>query len=202
MSNYLDQLRLHAKRLKNEIVTLYLVARDPRTPWYAKAVIAGVVAYALSPIDLIPDFIPVLGYLDDLLLLPLGIYLAIKLIPASVLADARQKASLVREPLAKNLSAAVIIIILWLATAIILGIYLFRHFGSDTQSLIGARPRINPSNAFSLSEKHCPLAGKSTKICREFSGDGTLKKPAEPGVPILPAVAFPDARQPFRAHRN
>jgi len=92
MLNGLKQLRLLARRLKNEITTLYLAARDPRTPWYAKAIIACVVAYALSPIDLIPDFIPVLGYLDDLLLLPLGIYLALKLIPAEVLIDARRRA--------------------------------------------------------------------------------------------------------------
>ena len=139
MSNHLDQLRLHAKRLKREIHALYLAARDPRTPWYAKMLVAGVVAYALSPIDLIPDFIPVLGYLDDLLLIPLGIYLALKLIPATVLMEAHQKALLGREPLAKSWLGAMLIILVWLATAIIIGFYLFKHFGTDTQSLIGAR---------------------------------------------------------------
>ena len=148
------RLKELAAQLKTETLTLYLAARDPRTPWYAKMLVAGVVAYALSPVDLIPDFIPVLGYLDDLLLLPLGIYLAIKLIPASVLADARQKALLGREPLANSLSAAVIIVIVWLATAIILGIYLVRHFGSDTQSLIGAGFDTDRNIVHSSLERH------------------------------------------------
>src|SRR5512139_2548370 len=71
----IEKLGSRARALKRETVALYLTARDPRTPWAAKLVIAIVVAYALSPIDLIPDFIPVLGYLDDLVLLPLGIFL-------------------------------------------------------------------------------------------------------------------------------
>jgi len=132
-------LKAKTQALKREIHALYLAARDPRTPWYAKLLIAGVVAYALSPIDLIPDFIPVLGYLDDLLLLPLGIYLALKLIPTPVLADARLKASLSREALPKNLYAAMLIALIWLAVAIFIGIHLFERFGADTQSLIGAR---------------------------------------------------------------
>ena len=133
------RLKELAAQLKTETATLYLAARDPRTPWYAKAVIACVVAYALSPIDLIPDFIPVLGYLDDLLLLPLGIYLALKLIPATVLMDARQKALLGREPLAKSWLGAALIVLLWLAVAMFTGFYLVKSFGTDTQSLIGAR---------------------------------------------------------------
>ena len=78
----IDRLRDRAKKLKTETRALYLAGRDPRTPWYARLLAAVVVAYALSPIDLIPDFIPVLGYLDDLVLVPLGIALAIKMIPA------------------------------------------------------------------------------------------------------------------------
>ena len=77
----LKKIKAKATQLKREIVALYLAGRDPRTPWYAKAMIAAVVAYALSPIDLIPDFIPILGYLDDLVLLPIGIWLAIRMIP-------------------------------------------------------------------------------------------------------------------------
>ena len=78
-----------AQRLKTELYALYLAYRDPRTPWYARILAALVVAYAFSPLDLIPDPIPVLGYLDDLLLLPLGIWLVLRLIPAEVMADSR-----------------------------------------------------------------------------------------------------------------
>jgi uncharacterized membrane protein YkvA (DUF1232 family) len=134
----LEQLRLFARRLKNEIMTLYLAARDPRTPWYAKAVIAGVVAYALSPIDLIPDFIPVLGYLDDLLLLPLGIYLALQLIPAEVLIDARRRAAGAPAKLPKSWSAALLIIILWLVALVVVAMMIARSFDAETEHLIGA----------------------------------------------------------------
>jgi uncharacterized membrane protein YkvA (DUF1232 family) len=88
----LAELKQRARHLKAETFALYLAARDPRTPWYAKLLVAGIVAYAVSPIDLIPDFVPVLGYLDELILIPAGITLAIKLVPASVLADCRAKA--------------------------------------------------------------------------------------------------------------
>jgi len=134
----LENLKARTKSLKREIHALYLAARDSRTPWYAKAVIICVVAYALSPIDLIPDFIPVLGYLDDLLLLPLGIYLALKLMPVEVLRDARRTAAKTPDVLPKSWRAALMIIILWLTTVIIAGIWLARLLDIDTQSLIGA----------------------------------------------------------------
>jgi uncharacterized membrane protein YkvA (DUF1232 family) len=85
--------RARVAALKRETLALYLAARDPRTPWYARAVVAAVAAYALSPIDLIPDFIPVLGLLDDAVLLPLGIALALRLIPADVIAECRARAA-------------------------------------------------------------------------------------------------------------
>ena len=81
----LDQWRQRARSLKADTYALYLACRDPRVPWYAKLLAATVVAYAFSPIDLIPDFVPVLGYLDDLVIVPLGIALAVKLIPAPIL---------------------------------------------------------------------------------------------------------------------
>ena len=81
-----------ARQLKRETYALFLAYRDPRVPWYAKAFAAGVVAYAFSPLDLIPDFVPILGYLDDLILLPLGIALALKMIPPAVMAESRIKA--------------------------------------------------------------------------------------------------------------
>ena len=89
----LDGLKKRARRLKAELYALYLAYRDPRVPWYARVFAAGVVAYAISPIDLIPDFIPILGYLDDLILVPLGIVLALRMIPPEVMAECRERAS-------------------------------------------------------------------------------------------------------------
>jgi uncharacterized membrane protein YkvA (DUF1232 family) len=88
----LESWRSLARKLKTETFALYLAYRDPRTPWYAKAFAALVVAYAFSPLDLIPDPIPVLGYLDDLLLIPLGVFLALKMIPLEVMGEARARA--------------------------------------------------------------------------------------------------------------
>jgi uncharacterized membrane protein YkvA (DUF1232 family) len=108
--------RDRARRLKQEVHAVYLAYGDPRVPWYAKVLVAAIVAYALSPIDLIPDFIPVLGYLDDLILLPAGIALAIKMIPPEVMAECRRKAaSAGRAP--RNWTAAVVIACLWGAAA-------------------------------------------------------------------------------------
>jgi uncharacterized membrane protein YkvA (DUF1232 family) len=89
-----QQWRKRAGELKTEIYAIYLAVKNPKVPWYAKGLAACVVAYALSPIDLIPDFIPVLGVLDDLILVPLGISIVIKMIPAEVLAECREKARL------------------------------------------------------------------------------------------------------------
>jgi uncharacterized membrane protein YkvA (DUF1232 family) len=89
----LTGLKSRARRIEAETFALYLAARHPATPWYAKLLVAGIVAYAFSPIDLIPDFVPVLGYLDELVLLPLGILLAVRLVPPAVLAECRAKAA-------------------------------------------------------------------------------------------------------------
>lgn len=114
----LAELKQRANHLKTETFALYLAARDPRTPWYAKLLVAGVVAYALSPIDLIPDFVPVLGYLDDLVLVPLGIAVAIKLIPPHVLAECRARArDTLRNGRPVSWVAGVVIIVIWLALA-------------------------------------------------------------------------------------
>jgi uncharacterized membrane protein YkvA (DUF1232 family) len=88
----LAALKQRARRLKADTFALYLAARHPGTPWYAKLLVAGIVAYAFSPIDLIPDFVPILGYLDDLILIPMGIALAVKMVPAPVLAECRARA--------------------------------------------------------------------------------------------------------------
>src|SRR6266496_916702 len=110
----LSQFRTRAQALKREVIAVYLAARDPRTPWYAKALIFLIVAYMFSPIDLIPDFIPVLGYLDDLLIVPSGIWLAIRLIPVEVMAEARAMAA--TEGVDRNVGkiGAVIIILVWI----------------------------------------------------------------------------------------
>jgi uncharacterized membrane protein YkvA (DUF1232 family) len=114
----MERWRQRARRLKTEVHALYLAYRDPRVPWYARAVAACVVAYAFSPIDLIPDPIPVLGYLDDLVLLPLGVVLALKLIPAPVMAECRQRAQeAAREGRPTNWLAAGLIVLVWLALA-------------------------------------------------------------------------------------
>ena len=118
-------VRERARALKRDTVALYFAVRDPRTPLIAKVVAGLVVAYALSPIDLIPDFIPVLGYLDDVILVPLGILLSIKLIPADVLAAARVKADATLErPI--NRVAGAIIVAIWIACALLLACWLVR----------------------------------------------------------------------------
>jgi uncharacterized membrane protein YkvA (DUF1232 family) len=109
------------KRLKSETYALYLAAKDPRVPWYAKALIIFVVAHTLSPIDLIPDFIPVLGYLDDLIIAPLGIAIAIKLIPEEVMAESRLRAQqMFAEDQPPNRWAALVIVAIWLFGATIM----------------------------------------------------------------------------------
>jgi len=110
-----------AQRLKSEMVSLWFCARHPRTPFVAKALAAVVAAYALSPIDLIPDFIPVLGYLDDLILVPAGIWLVLKLIPDDVLGECREQAARwieARKPRPRSYLAAAFIVALWLAALI------------------------------------------------------------------------------------
>ena len=112
-----ERLRRWAGRLKAEVYALYLAYRDPRVPLYARVFAACVVGYAFSPIDLIPDPIPVLGYLDDLVLIPLGVQPAIKTIPATVLAECREKARSVIEERPTNRTAAAVIVALWLSLA-------------------------------------------------------------------------------------
>jgi len=110
----IEKRRHYAKQLGMEVYALYLAYRDPRVPWYAKIFAACVVGYAFSPIDLIPDPIPVLGYLDDLIILPLGIFLALKMIPKDVMAESREKTKVVtKEGKPKNWVAAGIVIIIW-----------------------------------------------------------------------------------------
>jgi uncharacterized membrane protein YkvA (DUF1232 family) len=115
----LDRLKARARSLTRETLALYLVARDPRTPWYAKLLAAAVVAYALSPFDLIPDFVPVLGYLDDLIIVPAGIALVLRLVPAEVLADCREQARLRTDRPVSRVGAAIVLGV-WLACGLAL----------------------------------------------------------------------------------
>ena len=113
-----DNLKTWAKRIKRDGVTLWFAGKNSRTPWYAKALGVFVVAYALSPIDLIPDFIPVLGYVDDVLLLPGLIWLTIRLLPPEVLAECRSQAEewmQSKGPKPSSRAGAVLIVVLWLA---------------------------------------------------------------------------------------
>lgn len=116
---FLGRAKRWARGIKRDVVALWIAARDPRVPWYAKALCAAIAAYALSPIDLIPDFIPVLGYLDDVILLPLGILLAVRLIPPDLMAEFRAEANARAERPVSQVAAAVIIG-LWIGSATLL----------------------------------------------------------------------------------
>jgi uncharacterized membrane protein YkvA (DUF1232 family) len=123
MSTFMENWKAWARRLKTEVYALFLAYKDPRTPWYAKIFTAIVVGYCLSPIDLIPDFIPVIGYLDDLVIVPLGAFVSIKMIPAEVMEESRAKS---KEMMAHgtpiNKMAAVVIVVIWVGLAALIGI--------------------------------------------------------------------------------
>ena len=120
----MKQWELKVQQIKVETYALYLAYRDPRTPWYAKLLAAGVVAYAVSPIDLIPDFIPVLGILDDLVIVSLGAALAVKMVPKEVMTECREKARNAMEPSASKrtrcLVAAIVVAIWCLLAALVI----------------------------------------------------------------------------------
>jgi uncharacterized membrane protein YkvA (DUF1232 family) len=127
MESIINRWKARAQQLKLEVYSLYIAYKDKRTPWYAKVFAAMVVGYAFSPIDLIPDPIPILGYLDDLVLIPVGVFLAVKMIPKQVMEDSRQKA---REVVAQgkpiNKVAAVIIVLIWIGLAVVAGFIIYR----------------------------------------------------------------------------
>jgi len=116
----LEAWREQARQLKIETYAIYLAYRDPRVPWYARLFAACVVGYAFSPIDLVPDAIPILGYLDDLVLVPLGVALALKMIPENVMAECRQKADqAMREGKVVSWKAAAVIVLMWVLLALL-----------------------------------------------------------------------------------
>jgi uncharacterized membrane protein YkvA (DUF1232 family) len=112
----LKRVKSWARALRNDVAALWIAARDPRTPWYAKALGGLVAAYALSPIDLIPDFIPVIGYLDDLVVVPLGVMLVVRLIPAPLMGEFRQVAAAGARP--KSAVGLVLIVAVWVAVGV------------------------------------------------------------------------------------
>ena len=123
----LERARGWARALKQQTLVVWFAARDPRTPWPVRLLALGVAAYALSPIDLIPDFIPVLGYLDDLLIVPLGIALVMRWVPHAVTVDAREQAARVAaRPTSRGM--AVVIIAIWIVALALLGAWAWRMF--------------------------------------------------------------------------
>ena len=117
-----------AHTIRRDAHALYLASRDPRVPWYAKGLALAVAGYAISPIDLIPDFIPIIGYLDDLILVPLGIALVIRLIPPEIMAEHRALATAAQDqPVSKT--AAIIVISIWTVAIVASGWLVYRYFG-------------------------------------------------------------------------
>jgi uncharacterized membrane protein YkvA (DUF1232 family) len=128
VSGFIEHWKQQAKLLKIEVYALHLAYRDPRVPWYARVFTACVVGYAFSPIDLIPDFIPIIGYLDDLILIPLGIKMALAMIPENVMNESREKAQeIIGQGKPINWLAAIIIVLIWLFLAA-LAIIFFRQY--------------------------------------------------------------------------
>ncbi|TPO02502.1 YkvA family protein [Mesorhizobium sp. B1-1-5] len=113
-----DSAKQWARGIKRDVVALWIAARDPRVPWYAKATAGAVAAYALSPVDLIPDFIPIIGYLDDLVIVPVGIMLAVKLVPADLMQEFREEAVRREKPVSK--AGLAFMITLWVLAALAL----------------------------------------------------------------------------------
>ena len=122
-------LKAWARSIKGDVIAIYFASRDPRVPWYAKVLAVCVAGYALSPIDLIPDFIPVLGYLDDVVIVPLGILAVVKLIPPAIMAEHRAAVALVSEkPVSRT--AAVVIVLVWVASIAIVTWWGYRYFAA------------------------------------------------------------------------
>ena len=119
----IDRAKQWARGVKRDVFAVWIAARDPRTPWYVKAMAAAVAAYALSPIDLIPDFIPVFGYLDDLLLLPIGILLVVRMIPADLMEEFRKEAFLMEDRPTSRIGLAAIICVWLLSGGLLLWLF-------------------------------------------------------------------------------
>ncbi len=122
------RLRQWARTVTRDVHALFLAARDPRVPWYAKSVAVAVAAYALSPIDLIPDFIPIVAYLDDVLLVPAGILLAVRLVPAELMTEFRAAATSAEAERMLGKRGAAVIVLLWVAGVVATSAWLWRWY--------------------------------------------------------------------------
>jgi uncharacterized membrane protein YkvA (DUF1232 family) len=132
MEKYIEAWKQKARQLKVEVYALYLAYRDPRVSWIARIFSACVVAYAFSPIDLIPDFIPILGYLDDLILIPLGIRIALSMIPSEVMVESRKEAEeIINQEKPVNYAAAVFIILIWLLFFVFAILFFMKRYNFD-----------------------------------------------------------------------
>ena len=124
----INRLQRRARTIRRDTYALYLACRDPRVPWYAKLLAGAVLAYALSPIDLIPDFIPVIGYLDDLIIVPAGLVLVRRMIPAAVLAEHREAAALKFDAHApRSIAGAAVVLVIWLLLLALIGYLITRR---------------------------------------------------------------------------
>ena len=171
MKQILKVWKQRANALKVETYAIFLAYRDPRLPWIARLFAGIVLAYALSPIDLIPDFIPVIGYLDDLLLVPLGIALAIKMIPEEVMQDAHSKAhEMAEKNLPVNKTAAMIIILIWLTLAGLFLIWMCSTMKGDDRSL--SRIFTNDNNGLFVCARLLPLVGHSPGFREQYTHPG------------------------------
>lgn len=127
MMKLAKKLKKRAGKLKQNVYVLFLAYRDPRVPWYAKLVAICVVAYAFSPIDLIPDFIPILGYVDDLIIVPLGVALALRMIPKSIVEEYQNKADEIRQKgKPKNWIAGALIVTIWALCIVLVGLVVYK----------------------------------------------------------------------------
>jgi len=124
----MERLKIWAQALKRDVIAIWIAARSGRTPWIARLLAVCVAAYALSPIDLVPDFIPVIGYLDDLILLPLGIALIVRLIPPQLMAEFRDEALLRSGPPNSNIAAALVVLV-WIVILVLLGDWMLKKVG-------------------------------------------------------------------------
>ena len=126
----IERWKKRAKSLQTETRAVYFASRDSRVPWHVRVLAIAIVAYALSPIDLIPDFIPVLGYVDDLFLLPLGVYLLLRLIPSAVMEECRERAAREGWSLGrKGRIAAIVIVLIWVAVAALITVLVLKALG-------------------------------------------------------------------------
>ena len=129
------RLRQWARTVKRDVHALYLAARDPRVPWYAKVAAIAVAAYALSPIDLIPDFIPIIGYLDDVVLVPAGILLAVKLVPPDLMKEFRAAAASAEGEDALGRRGAAVIVFLWIASLFLAAMWVWSWAARESGGL-------------------------------------------------------------------